>query len=132
VEAPLVNTILLLDDNPAVVQILSTILRINGQYHVFEAGNPHEAVIQFEQPGCEIDLVIADVCVGDDFGRTAVEQLMTLHPRLRVLFVSGYTRGYLVGNGMLQPADEFLAKPFTPDTLLHRVAELLRCGPTPM
>jgi two-component system, cell cycle sensor histidine kinase and response regulator CckA len=120
-----VTTILLVDDNAVVRQILGLILLSNGKYRVLEAATQREAVDQYEQWGSEIDLLIADVCVGGQSGRAIANELTTLCPQLRVLFISGYPKDHLVGNGLLGPDDALLAKPFSPETLFQRVCEVL-------
>jgi two-component system cell cycle sensor histidine kinase/response regulator CckA len=117
--------ILLLDDNPAVLQMLGFLLRMKGGYHVLEAITQEEALRQCERRRTEIDLLIADVCVGGQVGRVIADRCITLCPHLPVLFMSGYPKEHLVGLGSLEPEDAFLAKPFTPDTLLKRVGEVL-------
>ena len=119
------TTILLVDDDPAVLQILGLMLRSNGEYRVLEASTQQEAVAQFEQRRSEIDLLIADVCVGGQAGRAIADELTTRSPQLRVLFISGYPKDHLVGNELLGPADALLAKPFLPETLLRRVREVV-------
>ena len=119
------TTILLVDDNAVVRQILGLILLSNGKYRVLEAATQREAVGQYEQWGSEIDLLITDVCVGGQSGRAIANELTTLCPRLRVLFISGYPKDHLVGNELLGPDDALLAKPFSPETLFGRVHEVL-------
>lgn len=119
------TTILLLDDNPVVRQLLGLFLRARGGYRVLEAGTLQEAIAQSDPRTGEVDLLIADVCIGDEAGRALADRLTTLYPHLRVLFMSGYSKDHLVGNGLLEPADAFLAKPFAADTLVRRVAEVL-------
>jgi len=86
-----------------------------------EAGTQRAAVAQFEQRGSEIDPLIADVCVGGQSGRAIADELTTLRPQLRVLFISGYPKDHLVGNELLGPDDALLAKPFSPETLFRRI-----------
>jgi len=53
------------------------------------------------------------------------ENLMRLHPELRVLYMSGYTDDAVVRHGILTSEAVFLQKPFTPSTLAHKVREVL-------
>ena len=46
-------------------------------------------------------------------------------PRLEVLYMSGYTEEAAIRFGVPQGAARFLAKPFLPDDLLTKVADLL-------
>jgi CheY-like chemotaxis protein len=123
-----VTTILILDDNPTVLRMLALILRASGMYRVLEASTEQEAVAQCEQRNREIDVLVADVCIGDQPGREIADHLTALCPHLRVLFISGYPKDHLIGNGWVEPNDAFLAKPFTPARLMLRVEEVL--GPS--
>lgn len=119
------TTILILEDNPVVRQMLGVVLRGKGGYRALEAATEAEAVSHMERHLEEIDLLIADVCVEDQFGRAVADRLSKLGPRLRVLFISGYPKDHLVDSGWLQPEDAFLAKPFAPERLMRSVEEVL-------
>jgi two-component system cell cycle sensor histidine kinase/response regulator CckA len=120
-----VTTILILEDNPIVRQMLGFVLRGKGGYRALEASTHDEAVSQMERHLDDIDMLIADVCIDDHPGRAAADRLTKLSPRLRVLFISGYPKDHLVESGWLQPEDAFLAKPFSPERLLRSVKEVL-------
>jgi DNA-binding response OmpR family regulator len=120
-----VTTILILDDNPTVLQMLGLVLRADGAYRILEASTEQAAVSEIEQRNGNIDILVADVCIDDRPGRAIAARLTALCPHLRVLFISGYTKDHLVGNGWLDPDDAFLAKPFAPARLLRRVEEVL-------
>jgi CheY-like chemotaxis protein len=120
------KTVLLLDDNDIIRRTLGTILRCKGKYCVLEAADEAEAVGLCEHQSSEIELVITDVNVGSRCGRDIAEHLKNLCPTTHVLFISGYPREHLVGNGILQSGDACLDKPFTPDKLLQRVGEILQ------
>ncbi len=106
------TTILILDDNPTVLQMLGLVLRANGAYRILEASTELEAVTQLEQRSGEIDVLVADVCIDDRPGRAVADRLTTLCPHLRVLFISGYPKDHLLGNGWLRPGDAFLSQAF--------------------
>lgn len=119
------TTILILDDNSVVLQMLGLILRSKGGYHVLEAMTEEEAVSRIEQHLAGVDLLVADVCVEDQPGRAIANRLTSICPDLRLLFISGYPKDDLVEKGWLQPGDAFLAKPFTPERLMRSVSEVL-------
>jgi len=58
-------------------------------------------------------------------GRILADNIVTTHPEIKVLFVSGYTDDAIVHNGVLDADVAFLAKPFSPDRLAHKVREVL-------
>lgn len=132
--APPVVTILILDDNPVVLQMLGFLLRSQGGYDVLEAATEEQAVSEIEQHLQEIDLLLADVCIEDAPGRAIASRLLARCPHLRVLFISGYPKDHLVQSGWLEPSDAFLAKPFPPERLMRSVSEVLgsACPPQTM
>ena len=119
------TTILILEDNPIVRQMLGFVLRGKGGYRTLEAATEGEAVAHMQDHAEEIDLLIADVCVEDRPGRSVADRLSKLSPGLRVLFISGYPKDHLVDSGWLQPGDAFLAQPFPPERLMRSVKEVL-------
>ena len=116
------KTILLLDDEPAVLQITALILRAATGWCILEAATLQEAA-GFTKS--HIDLVIADVCIDGQANSAVVDHLKALCPHAPVLFVSGYPQEHLLGNGLLDPGVAFLAKPYAPATLLRRIHEVL-------
>lgn len=120
--APHMKTILLLDDEPAVLQITAMILRGTGEWTVLEASSLQEASIHAKS---HIDLVIADVCVDAEAPSAVAAQFRNLCPHARVLFISGYPKEHLLGDGLLEQGADFLAKPFLPDFLLRCVRNIL-------
>ena len=120
--APNMKTILLLDDEPAVLQIAGMILRGTGQFNVLEASSLQEAINQAKS---HVDLLIADVCVDEQAPATVVKQLRVCYPHVPVLFMSGYPQDYLLGDGLLDHGAAFLAKPFSPELLLRCVRNIM-------
>jgi two-component system, cell cycle sensor histidine kinase and response regulator CckA len=119
-------TILLLEDSPAVMQIMNVFLSSKDGYFVLQASTWGEAVKRLNESRADIDLLIADVSVEGQSGLGIANQLRTICPGLSVLFTSGYSEDHLVRNGLLGRTDRFLAKPFMPESLLLHVAEILK------
>jgi two-component system cell cycle sensor histidine kinase/response regulator CckA len=58
-------------------------------------------------------------------GRALAESLRDSLPRIKVLYISGYTENILDGHGSFGPGTAFLQKPFSPVVLAQKVRELL-------
>ncbi|HWQ53897.1 MAG TPA: response regulator, partial [Bryobacteraceae bacterium] len=91
-------------------------------YSVIEAGSGAAALAAYEKNAHKIDLVITDVVMPQMNGFELGERLAQANPELKVLFMSGY-RDNPIGGQTANRA--FLHKPFTPDTLLEKVREVI-------
>jgi CheY-like chemotaxis protein len=118
------ETILLVEDEPAVRELARTVLSEQG-YAVIEAQNSEDAVRLAGRHRSEIHLLLTDVVMPGMSGRDLAKHLTALHPCLRVLYMSGYTHNVIAENGTLEEGLSFLQKPFTPRALTQRVRETL-------
>ncbi len=117
------ETILVAEDEPAVRALTCRILRKRG-YHVLEAGDGDHAVEVAGAFDGTIDLLVTDVIMPNLGGRELSERLVRMRPRVKVLFMSGYTDDQLLQRGV-SGGGHFLEKPFTPDALARKVREVL-------
>ena len=58
-------------------------------------------------------------------GKQLAKRLCDLVPKLRVLFISGYTSNVIAQDGVLEPGFEHLSKPFTAEQLLLSVRSIM-------
>ncbi len=120
--------VLLVEDDDVVRPLAARTLRGVG-YQVVEARDGAQA-IERSASLPHIDLVLTDIIMPGMNGRELAHALAQSHPELAVLFMSGYTDEVATRQGMLEPGDALLEKPFTPASLVARVRETLQQGQT--
>jgi CheY-like chemotaxis protein len=118
------ETILLVEDEEAVRRLVRKVLEGKG-YTVLEASGWQEALEITGRHQERIHLLVTDVVMPGVGGPELASRLEAARPGFRVLYMSGYTDGAVVNHGLLSSATAFLQKPFTPDTLLRKVREVL-------
>jgi two-component system cell cycle sensor histidine kinase/response regulator CckA len=103
------ETILLVDDERPVRDLVSRYLRAEG-YHVLEAAGPREALAL--ALGCGIDLLVTDIAMPEMSGGNLAESLRKTRPGLSVVYMSGYSDGTGGEQVVLRGLDRRLQKPF--------------------
>jgi PAS domain S-box-containing protein len=124
------ETILLVEDEPAVRAIGRELLEING-YRILEAEHGIQALEIASSFQGTIDLLLSDVVMPRMSGRELAERMMVLRPGIRVLLVSGFADDRVMRNGVLDSGMAFLQKPFTLESLSQRVRDVLDAPATP-
>jgi PAS domain S-box-containing protein len=119
-------TVLVVDDEPAVLEITSRILRRNG-YATLEATTYEKALSLASSE--DFQLLLTDTLMPGMTGATLAERVAELRPGVAILHMSGYMAGTLnperIRNGKLA----FIQKPFTAQGLLDKVRAVLGSGP---
>jgi CheY-like chemotaxis protein len=118
------ETVLIVEDDPAVRVLVSTVLSDLG-YAFVEAGDADSAVPILDS-GQRIDLLISDVGLPGMNGRQLAEIGRQYRPDLKVLFITGYAEHAAVRGGFLDPGMQMITKPFTFDLLTAKVREMIR------
>ena len=118
------ETILVVEDEPAILDIICTLLMQQG-YVVLSAGAPGEAMRLAKEHEGEIDLLLTDVIMPEMNGRDLAKSLEPRYPRLKRLFMSGHTADIIADHGVLDEGVSFIAKPFSMNDLLVKVREVL-------
>jgi PAS domain S-box-containing protein len=118
------ETILVVEDEFMVRELVSDTLRTYG-YTVLEASNGKIAQQVFEQSQQVINLVLTDVVMPGMSGRKLIEMLAMINPKVKALYMSGYTDEAIQNHRILEPGMSFLQKPFTPTVLAKKVREVL-------
>ncbi len=118
------ETILLVEDEPMILAMTMTMLKPRG-YVVLAAATPSEAIRLAEEHIGEIHLLITDVIMPETNGQDLARRLSSLHPRLKCLFMSGYTADIIAHHGVLDEGVHFIQKPFTIRELTAKIRETL-------
>jgi len=117
------ETVLIVEDDPAVRVLVSTVLSELG-YAFVEAGDAAAALPVLDS-GQRIDLMISDVGLPGMNGRQLAEIGRQYRPGLKVLFITGYAEHAAVRGGFLDPGMQMITKPFTFDLLTAKVREMI-------
>jgi CheY-like chemotaxis protein len=122
--APAQQTVLLAEDEPAIRKMAALVLTRAG-YSVLSASNGMEALEILSDYKAVIDLVISDIVMPGMKGTELARRIRQERPEARILLMSGHDFGLI----REEPTCEFLAKPFTPQTLVERVGQVLGARP---
>ena len=122
------KTILLVEDEPMILEMTETMLKELG-YSVLAASTPGQALHLAREHAGAISLLITDVVMPEMNGRTLAKNLLSLHPGLKRLFMSGYTANVIAHQGVLDEEVHFIQKPFTIKNLAGKVKEALDQDP---
>ncbi|MEW6708501.1 MAG: PAS domain S-box protein [Candidatus Riflebacteria bacterium] len=119
------ETILLVEDEPAILEVTKAILEEFG-YTVFVAQTPVQAIEIAQEHRDEIHFLITDVVMPEMTGKELKKNLDSFLPNLKCLFMSGYTDDIIAHHGILDHGVNFIQKPFSHKTLLKRIREILQ------
>ncbi len=122
------ETLLLVEDNGAVRELAVRALRRRG-YTVYEAANADEAIEWSVKAPVKPDLLVTDVVMPGLSGPNLAARLMQQNPRMRVLYMSGYSDDATAVHGAFWGGVPLLQKPFTPSQLAERVRMTLDTVP---
>ncbi|HKS96830.1 MAG TPA: response regulator, partial [Terriglobia bacterium] len=118
------GNILLVEDDPSILELAAELLREHG-YKIVPVSSAEQAIALCESDSLRPDLLVTDVILGGMDGHELANQLVARDRTLQVLYMSGYTERTVIQQGILEPGRSFLAKPFRPDELLWSVAQAL-------
>jgi CheY-like chemotaxis protein len=118
------ETVLVVEDEEQLRRLVSRALGSFG-YTVVEAANGQEALELAQNRSEKVDLLLTDVVMPVMGGKELAENLEKLFPKLKVLFMSGYTADAIAHRGVLELGTHLLDKPFTPEVLGQAVRRVL-------
>jgi PAS domain S-box-containing protein len=117
------KTILIVEDEESIREILTDILQEMG-CKTLSAPNAEDALVRygkFEEP---IDLLITDVILPGKRGPEMAGEFKTLHPDIKVIFMSGYPDDKIQHSDIVNGRAHFMAKPFTPGMIIDKMQDV--------
>jgi len=118
------ETILLVEDEDLVRSLERVVLEECG-YTVLEAESASKALELAADHHATIDLLLTDVVMPGLSGHELAQRLSAQRPKMKILYASGYAPDTIAQQGVLEPGVAFIPKPLTPDSLAHKVREVL-------
>jgi CheY-like chemotaxis protein len=118
------ETLLLVEDEDALRRAAAEFLSLRG-YSVLEARDGLEALSVAKNHGSTIHLAVTDVVMPHFSGGQLANELSTLRPETRVLFLSGYAGQTVLDHKVVDIENNFLQKPFTLKQLASKVRAVL-------
>jgi signal transduction histidine kinase/CheY-like chemotaxis protein len=115
--------ILLVEDDPMIRSLVSQTLEAQ-DYKVLVADDGWEAVQLARKFVGKIDLLFTDVVMPGLGGAELSVAVRELHPEIKLLFMSGYSRSQVAEEGV-PPEAALLEKPFMPDKVVSIIRDLL-------
>jgi two-component system, cell cycle sensor histidine kinase and response regulator CckA len=113
------KTILVVDDDPAILQFISNFLEQD--YNVLTAASGQEALQVAKDCRRDLDLLLSDFEMPGMSGIQLATQLAVAAPNIKILLMSGFTGGTLV----LNEGWHFMAKPFVPSQMTTLIRGLI-------
>jgi PAS domain S-box-containing protein len=118
------ETIVVVEDEVTIRNLIAEVLSERA-YNVITAADGIEGLRELRAP-INIDLLVTDVGLPNGInGRQVADAARALRPGLKVLFITGYAENAAVGNGYLEPGMELLTKPFTVNSFVRKIGEML-------
>ena len=118
------GTILVVEDEEVVRQFLKTTLSREG-YQLIFAADGAEALRKFKKNQDTLSLVISDIVMPKMNGRILYEEIRKINPRMKMVFISGYSVDQINCNEMPPDRVRFVNKPFTKKVLCDEIKSIL-------
>ncbi|MGO1591556.1 MAG: response regulator transcription factor [Ancrocorticia sp.] len=116
-------TLLVVDDEPSIRELLSASLRFAG-FSVLTAADGNEAL--HHQSGSHVDLVVLDIMLPDMDGFEVLRRLRLRDPELPVLFLTARDDIKDKIQGLTVGGDDYITKPFSLEEVVARIRAVLR------
>jgi PAS domain S-box-containing protein len=118
------ETVLVVEDSESLRDLIRELLVEQG-YNVLTVTQGEEALALVQEGRHPVDLVLTDVVMPKLGGGELVKKLRAIRPRIRVVYMSGYTSGAISRQGVLDEGAVLIEKPFAADKLARTIRAAL-------
>jgi len=118
------GTILLVEDETFLREVTCEILESAG-YRVLKTRNATEALSAFSEYKTIVRLLVTDVVLPGQNGRDLANDMRSVCPKLRIIFISGYPENVVTRHGIQDEGMFYLPKPFSLRSLTRKVGQVL-------
>ena len=118
------ETILLVDDSPSILRMVKIMLEKMG-YGVLATDSPEKAICLIQKHTDDIHMLMTDVMMPKMNGWELYQKIMSIAPRIRCLFMSGYSANLISEHGAMEHQVNFIEKPFSISMLTVKINEVL-------
>lgn len=116
--------ILIVDDDPIVLDSCKRVFEAKG-FEVCLVPSADKALTAMENNNA-FDILLVDVKMPERDGMSLIRAVKKQWPKTPIVLMSGYPTEETIAEGLHVGAEEFIAKPFTPDELLEIVRQVLQ------
>ncbi|MGE5173221.1 MAG: response regulator [Betaproteobacteria bacterium] len=117
------NTLLIVDDDPYVLESISTLLKEYG-YAVFTSQNANDALDMVEKI-C-FDVVLTDIKMPQVTGIELLQNIHAYNSQIPVILMTAFAELDVAVDAIKRDAFDFITKPYNPDHLLHSVEKAVK------
>jgi two-component system, cell cycle sensor histidine kinase and response regulator CckA len=107
------------EDEAFLREVTCEILESAG-YRVLKTRNASEAASSFHEYKSIVRLLLTDVVLPGQNGRDLANELRSVCPKLKILFISGYPENVVTRHGIQEDGMFYLSKPFSLQSLPER------------
>jgi two-component system cell cycle sensor histidine kinase/response regulator CckA len=118
------GVILVVEDESFVREVTCEVL-LSAGYLVLRARTAAEALRLFTRSGGRLQLLLTDVVLPGRSGQMLAQELRTIFPGLKTIFISGYPENHISKQDRQEPGTFYLPKPFSVQMLLAAVEAAL-------
>ncbi len=117
------NTLLVVDDDPYVLESISSLLKEFG-FHVFTCQNAPDALEKVRK--LRFDVVLTDIKMPSVTGIELLQHIHAFDPQIPVILLTAFAELDVAVDALKRGAFDFITKPYNPDYLVHSIEKAAR------